>query len=272
MITNLFFFNKDLTKKELDQNQIYFGSLIFTVCSLLSSVVIGIPALLGLAALGKAGWGVLISLAGIMLLGGLLWALWRDLRRRGKLYLFLEKKAPELIQFLAYFDNRTFRRKYFWRTFWLSIGIEIIGIGLAFILQWYDFALTQAIAITFLFRFFEFWFPLVLGVVAIVGKKDSALLRLWPAVLLFILGVVSLFSGASPGLTNRVHLLVGWLPLEAVHASRLLVLVAGAMMLALPSPKTCKSMPSSLHMSVSGSLASTKRSAITRKNSTPKGA
>ena len=112
-------------------------------------------------------------------------------------------------------------------------GIGVIEVALTYALTLFGFTTVAAIAIAFLFRFFEFWTVLLLGIVALVSQKDNVVVRLLPSVLLLALGIVNILSAVTPALPQRFRLLREFLPLAAIHASTYLVLLAGIIMLAV---------------------------------------
>lgn len=106
-------------------------------------------------------------------------------------------------------------------------GIGAIEFSLMLILKHYGFPTSQAFAITLIYRLFEFWIPVVAGVVSFVLKKGNMLLRIAPAVLLFALGIVDIVSVLTPALHDRVKVLREFLPLQTIHVSNYLVFILG---------------------------------------------
>lgn len=85
----------------------------------------------------------------------------------------------------------------------------------------------------FYFVFFEFWAVLVVGLIAIVSQKNNFLIRVFPALLLFALGLINILSGITPALPQRLQMLQEIIPLEAIHASNWMVILSGIIMLAI---------------------------------------
>lgn len=110
-------------------------------------------------------------------------------------------------------------------------GLGAIELSLAYLLTNYGFTSLQALEITLLYRLFEFWLPLLAGVFAFVLKSRHLVLRLVPPVLIFLLGMVNIFSVLTPPLTNRLRVLRGYIPTESIHASNLLVVFLGLVLL-----------------------------------------
>jgi phosphatidylglycerol lysyltransferase len=106
-------------------------------------------------------------------------------------------------------------------------GVGAIELSLAYILNSYGFPLVGAISVTFLYRFFEFWFPLALGLLSFTLNKNNLFLRVLPAMLVLILGVVNIFSVLTPAIDSRVQALLNYIPIETINASNILVMVIG---------------------------------------------
>ncbi len=112
-------------------------------------------------------------------------------------------------------------------------GIGAIEVALVFALSQFGFGAVLGLSIALLFRFFEFWSVLLLGLLALVARRDLLLWRVWPTVLLLILGAVSIWSALTPALPRRLLLLRELLPVAAIATSTWLVLAAGTAMLLL---------------------------------------
>ena len=276
LLTNMFFFNEELERKEgVTQTQIYFASSIFSVCSILSAIVIGLPALLWLLLKsqlpGEMAVGILLTLASLVLLFfGV-----KSLAKKGVIYRFLQKKAPPFAEVIDQLESHTFIAQAFWIVVGLSCVIEIIGIthlyisiealggsatltavvigyaivllllmsspflrgagaievALTYALTQFGFSTVEAISVAMLFRFFEFWALLVLGTVVFIVQRGRLLVQVLPALLLVALGLVNIVSSITPADPERLRVLKGFLPIEAVHASTYFVLFSGVLML-----------------------------------------
>ena len=110
-------------------------------------------------------------------------------------------------------------------------GLGAIELSVAFVLGQYGIPLAGAASITLLFRFFEFWIPLFAGIASFFAKKDNLVLRLFPALLIFALGITNIISALTPAIPHRLRLVEGILPHGVIHASNGLVLVGGLMLL-----------------------------------------
>jgi phosphatidylglycerol lysyltransferase len=110
-------------------------------------------------------------------------------------------------------------------------GLGAIEVSMAYVLIRFGFGNVDAIAITFLYRFFEFWMPLFVGILTFLAKLNKLLMRVFPAFLLLLLGVINLISVMTPAISERLVTLKDFLPIQAIHASNYLVFTAGLMLL-----------------------------------------
>lgn len=281
MLTNMLFFSKEVEKREgVNRTQIYFASSIFTICSIASTIIVGVPALILLflkdSLSGQMVGGLIASVFLLAASGYIVYSIVHE----GIMYRFLEKRLPAFFQTIQQLKDQAFNRTYFYLVILLSCVIEIIGIthlyiaiealadtsvggtatwevavvgyavallllmsspflrgigvievALTYALTLFGFTTVTAISIAFLFRFFEFWTVLVLGLLTLVGQKDNAVVRLLPSVLLLGLGLINIVSAITPALPQRFDLLREFLPLVAINASTYLVLLSGIIML-----------------------------------------
>ena len=110
-------------------------------------------------------------------------------------------------------------------------GLGAVEFSLGFVLTRFGFSMVEAISVTAIYRFFEFWLPLLAGVLAFVSKANKLLMRIMPAALLFLLGVVNIISVLTPAISERMHVLRNYLPTEAIHASNYFILASGLLLL-----------------------------------------
>lgn len=110
-------------------------------------------------------------------------------------------------------------------------GLGAVELAMVYVLEQFGYNTAQALSITVLFRVFEFWLPLLAGFIAFAWNGRKLFFRALPALLSFILGFINIISVVTPPLHNRLHLLVEYIPLTAVHASNLLVLFSGLALL-----------------------------------------
>lgn len=110
-------------------------------------------------------------------------------------------------------------------------GLGAIEISMSFILIQYGFENVNAIAITFLYRFFEFWVPLLTGASLFLFSANKLLMRIVPSFLLFVLGLINIISVLTPAISERLHALENIIPILAIKASNYFVITAGLFML-----------------------------------------
>jgi phosphatidylglycerol lysyltransferase len=112
-------------------------------------------------------------------------------------------------------------------------GLGAIELSMAFILTRFGFSAVDAISITLLYRFFEFWLPLTLGGLSFIFARNNLVLRIIPAVLTFILGIINIISVLTPAVQSRVNSLLEFIPLYAVNVSNYFVLAIGLFLLVI---------------------------------------
>ncbi|WP_426789943.1 phosphatidylglycerol lysyltransferase domain-containing protein [Sphingobacterium sp. WOUb80] len=106
-------------------------------------------------------------------------------------------------------------------------GLGAVELTMLYIFKAYGYSQAEGLGITILYRAFEFWLPLILGLLAFAWRGKQLLARIGPALLIFFLGMVNLISVLTPPLADRMKLDRFYLPLEAIHASKFMVLVLG---------------------------------------------
>jgi phosphatidylglycerol lysyltransferase len=110
-------------------------------------------------------------------------------------------------------------------------GLGAIEVSMTYVLLHSGFNNIEAISITILFRFFEFWLPLLTGIVSFLLKIDKLIMRIFPAVLIFALGIVNIISVLTPALPDRMRLLKDYLFVDFVSFSNSFVFIAGLFLL-----------------------------------------
>ena len=110
-------------------------------------------------------------------------------------------------------------------------GLGAIEVSMTYVLIHLGFENVQAISITFLYRFFEFWMPLLAGILTFLSRLNRLLLRVLPALFLMALGIINMVSVFTPAVAERITLLKEFLPVEIIHASNYLVMAAGLFLL-----------------------------------------
>jgi phosphatidylglycerol lysyltransferase len=106
-------------------------------------------------------------------------------------------------------------------------GLGAVELSMVYVLGQFGYSPLHALSVTVLYRVFEFWLPLLLGLFAFAWKGKNLFLRLAPALLIFSLGLINIISVITPPIHHRLQLLRGYIPLTAIHASNALVLFTG---------------------------------------------
>jgi phosphatidylglycerol lysyltransferase len=110
-------------------------------------------------------------------------------------------------------------------------GLGAIEVSMSYILTRFGFSTVEAIAVTMLFRFFEFWLPLVSGLLSFAAKANKIFLRILPAVLIFALGLVNTISVLTPALPERLKILSDFIFTDLISISNSFVLITGLLLL-----------------------------------------
>ena len=110
-------------------------------------------------------------------------------------------------------------------------GIGAIELSLSVLLVQYGMDSIAAISVTMIYRFFEFWAPLLVGMVTFLFKKNNLILRIIPAFLILILGMIDIVSVLTPSLSDRVNLLQDFLPQSLIIVSNYFVLLIGIILI-----------------------------------------
>jgi len=114
-------------------------------------------------------------------------------------------------------------------------GLGAIEVSMTLILVRLGYSDIQALAITLLYRFFEFWLPLIAGIFSFLLKINKLLMRIIPALLLLSMGIINIISVLTPAIAERVHWLKDFLPMDAIIVSNYFVLVLGLFLLVTAS-------------------------------------
>jgi phosphatidylglycerol lysyltransferase len=110
-------------------------------------------------------------------------------------------------------------------------GLGAIEVSMTYLLMQSGFTNVESISITLLFRFFEFWLPLFAGILSFLVKVEKLVMRIFPAILIFVLGIVNIISVLTPALPERIKLLADYLLVGFVSFSNSFVLIAGMFLL-----------------------------------------
>lgn len=106
-------------------------------------------------------------------------------------------------------------------------GLGAIEVSMSYLLTRFGLSNLEAISVTFLYRFFEFWTPLIVGIFSFLMKINKLLMRIIPATLLFSLGIINIISVLTPAIYDRLVIVKAFLPIEAIQTSNILVMTAG---------------------------------------------
>jgi phosphatidylglycerol lysyltransferase len=110
-------------------------------------------------------------------------------------------------------------------------GLGAIEVSMTYILIQSGFSSVESMAITLLFRFFEFWLPLLAGLMSFILKVEKLVMRILPAVLIFTLGIVNIISVLTPAIPERLQVLKDYLLVDVVIFSNSFVLIVGLFLL-----------------------------------------
>jgi phosphatidylglycerol lysyltransferase len=112
-------------------------------------------------------------------------------------------------------------------------GLGAIEVSLTFILGQFGFPVIAAASITLLYRFFEFWLPLIAGIGSFISRRNHIILRILAPLIIFALGVVNLVSSITPAIPSRLKLVNEFLPKTLISNSNEIVLVVGLLLIIL---------------------------------------
>jgi len=112
-------------------------------------------------------------------------------------------------------------------------GLGAIEISMTYLLVKYGYSLLYAASITLLFRFFEFWVPLILGLFSFLAKRGNILIRVLPVIIIFSLGVINIISALTPAIPERIHLVETLFSTGVTQISNYTVLIFGIILIVL---------------------------------------
>ena len=110
-------------------------------------------------------------------------------------------------------------------------GLGAVELSMVYILSLYGYTPVNALAITILYRLFEFWLPLMAGIFSYLWHGRHIFARVFPAFLVFALGVINILSVITPPITIRLRLLHEFIPLSSIYATNVMVLLIGMILL-----------------------------------------
>ncbi len=130
MLTNMAFFNREVEKREnVTRSQIYFASSIFSLCSIGTGILLGVPALVWLYLKSSLSNDIIYGFALSMVLLLLLVYVILSITRKGRVYKMITQRFPSLVRLIQDLRSQPFRQYYFWMVILLSLVIEVIGIA-----------------------------------------------------------------------------------------------------------------------------------------------
>ena len=110
-------------------------------------------------------------------------------------------------------------------------GLGAVEASMTYMLIRLGYSEAAAVSVTFLYRFMEFWIPMLLGALSFLVKINKLLMRIIPALMILVLGIVNIVSVLTPAIHERLVFLKNFLPVSAIAASNYFVLVAGLFLL-----------------------------------------
>lgn len=274
-VSSLAFFSSNIEKKGISPSQISFASSIYGFVGILSVVIVAIPVFTYAIFEGSIRNGEWVGLITLFILISAIYALYKSVINKGKIYRLFIKYIPVIEIYAADFKSNSIELNNFLKTLGFSILIEIIGIvhiyiamlalaiqpsianamvayiigvvfliispflrglgaveaSMTFMLIRLGYSGAEAVSITIVYRFMEFWIPMLLGAFSFLLKINRLLMRIVPALLLFAMGVVNLISVLTPAIPSRLIFLKNFLPVEAIKVSNYFVFTAGLFLL-----------------------------------------
>ena len=112
-------------------------------------------------------------------------------------------------------------------------GMGAIEVSMTYVFVKSGIPLTGAAAITLVFRFFEFWMPLLAGLGTFLFSKKNVLSRVLPVFIIFISGIINVISVVTPAIPDRIAILDKLLPQIAISVSNYSVFVVGVLLIVL---------------------------------------
>ncbi|WP_312768276.1 phosphatidylglycerol lysyltransferase domain-containing protein [Epilithonimonas sp.] len=110
-------------------------------------------------------------------------------------------------------------------------GLGAVEFSLTYILAKFGYHHTEALGVTLLYRFFEFWLPLLLGIIAYLWSGRKLFARLLPVIMIFFLGIINILSVITPALASRLSIVKSYLSQDFIHISKMFTLLSGILLL-----------------------------------------
>lgn len=264
-----------IRKAGFNKIQVHQASGLFGFAGLLTVFLAGLPVIIFTILATNHFKNAWIGLIGVLLIISSLLLVVRSIRKKGKLFKWIDKRFPSVTPTLNELFAANVNRKKFYGAVSFSMGVELSGmlhiyiamlalgihasisasagayiisvlmmvispflrglgaveLSMVYVLEQYGYSSVDALSITLLYRIFEFWLPLLAGLVSFAWKGRKLFFRAAPVLLTFALGIINIISVVTPPLNNRLHLLREYLPLSTINASNLLVLFIGLALL-----------------------------------------
>jgi phosphatidylglycerol lysyltransferase len=132
-VTSLAYLPTELKRKNYDTGKMHQSGIIYGFVGLLTLFIVGIPVLAYSAFnhqdIGSA-WVAVLILGVILLLAFLLF---KDIKKQGLIYKFLDRKYPYSISYLDSIFSAELEKKHFYRVVFYSVIMEFVGIFHVFI-------------------------------------------------------------------------------------------------------------------------------------------
>ena len=112
-------------------------------------------------------------------------------------------------------------------------GFGAIEVSMTYVFIQSGIPAPQAAAITLVFRFLEFWVPLIAGAGSFLFSRKNILLRVLPVFIIFVAGVINIVSAISPAIPGRIIILEKLLPKVALLVSSFTVFFIGLLLIVL---------------------------------------
>ena len=106
-------------------------------------------------------------------------------------------------------------------------GMGAVELTMLYVFTNYGYQKVEGLGITLLYRIFEFWLPLFLGLLAFAWRGQQLLTRIGPALLIFFLGLVNLCSVLTPPLSERLQLERFYVPMDTIYGSKQMIFLLG---------------------------------------------
>ena len=128
--TSLAFFDDELDSYKLQKAQIHYGSFLFAVASLISIVLIAIPAIAILFLHHQLRTSEIYGVTFLIgLVGFIVYAGYSVAKQKGIFFKAINKVSPEFVTQIAELNSHNFQLSVFIKTCLISVGIEVAGVA-----------------------------------------------------------------------------------------------------------------------------------------------